>query len=44
MDLINQKVTIIPSSLEPETVEKYLISSVYAANKTNAPNPAEPIA
>ena len=26
------------------TVEKYLISSVYAANKTRAPRPAEPIA
>ena len=36
--------TVIPSNAEPLTVEKYLISSVYAANKTKAPNPADPIA
>ena len=38
------KLTSIPSSAEPFTVEKNLISSVYAANKTNAPNLAEPMA
>ena len=36
--------TIIPSNLEPATLEKCLISSVYAANKTRAPKPAELIA
>ena len=34
----------MPSNFDPATVEKYLISSVYAANSTKAPNPAEPIA
>ena len=38
------KLTSIPSNAEPDTVEKNLISSVYAANKTKAPNPADPIA
>ena len=37
-------VTFTFSSADPLTVEKYFMSSVYAANKTNAPNPAEPIA
>ena len=34
----------MPSNLEPATLEKCLISSVYAAKRTRAPNPAEPIA
>jgi hypothetical protein len=34
----------MPSNLDPATPEKCLISSTYAANKTSAPNPAEPIA
>ena len=42
--LDKSNVTIIPSKLEPATLEKCLISSVYAANKTKAPSPADPIA
>ena len=38
------KVTTIPSKAEPASFEKCFISSVYAANKTSAPNPAEPMA
>jgi len=34
----------MPSNFEPATFEKYLISSVYAANRTKAPKPADPIA
>ena len=34
----------MPSNLEPATFEKCLISSTYAANKTRAPKPADPIA
>ena len=34
----------MPSNLEPATFEKCLISSTYAANKTKAPKPADPIA
>ena len=38
------KFTEMFSREEPLTLEKNLISSVYAANKTRAPNPAELIA
>ena len=34
----------MPSSLDPATPEKCLMSSTYAANKTKAPRPADPIA
>ena len=38
------KVTAMPSKFDPATFEKCFISSVYAAKRTNAPRPAEPIA
>ena len=38
------KLTTTFSNFDPGRFEKNLISSVYAANKTNAPKPAEPIA
>ena len=36
--LDKSKVTFTPSNADPLTVEKYLISSVYAANNTKAPS------
>ena len=37
-------VTTMPSNFDPTSFEKCLISSVYAAKRTKAPNQAEPMA
>ena len=38
------KLTEIFSRADPSNLEKYLMSSVYAAKRTKAPKPADPIA